>query len=56
MFTLETEFKYENVQFLIGIGEVYRLNALILHTGIVKRNTPFFRRFLLKITVSMGFS
>src|SRR3954447_28170 len=24
MFTLETEFKYKNVQFLIGLGEVYR--------------------------------
>jgi hypothetical protein len=23
MFTLETEFKYKNVQFLIGLGEVY---------------------------------
>jgi hypothetical protein len=32
MFTLETEFKYKNVQFLIGIGEVYRLNAHYLHT------------------------
>jgi hypothetical protein len=30
MFTLETEFKYKNVQFLIGLGEVYRFNALFL--------------------------
>jgi hypothetical protein len=30
MFTLETEFKYKNVQFLIGIGEAYRLNGRIL--------------------------
>lgn len=42
MFTLETEFKYKNVQFLIGIGEVYRLNARILLANLYQSSRSTF--------------
>jgi len=46
MFTLETEFKYENVQFLIGIGKVYRLNAII-DIQLLTKDIPVFPILLL---------
>jgi hypothetical protein len=56
MFTLETEFKYKNVQFLIGLGEVYRLN-IVFHLQDLLREIPFFsNRILTKISDLMGFS